>query len=409
MLKSAAKYLAWVLAVLVCAVVAIVGAAYITNPVFYGRLLTVAFIDDIKDVEWYRPVETVRGGSYRPLPRATTGQRGISPEAWSAALAYAKATETFALLAWHNGQVEYEYYADGFSPADLTSTASMHKSVLALVVGQAISQGIIRSIDESVADYIPEWRDDARKAITLRHLLTMSSGLARQPITPSPFGEFMQLTMGTNIEQLALTVPAGDPPGTEFSYYNVNPQILATVIERATKMRYAEFLSDSLWSKIGAAHAKVYLDREKGSARTYCCLLASAEDWLRIGLLLLNRGMVDGQQVVSREWVAQTVSPSLANPNYGFLTWLGTTYEPKRSYGKGVAVTVPHSAEFATPDVIYFDGAGGQRVYIVPSRNLVIVRIGKGGIDFKTNEFKWDDALIPNSLIKGIKEKGQQP
>jgi CubicO group peptidase (beta-lactamase class C family) len=136
-------------------------------------------------------------------------------------------------------------------------------------------------------------------------------------------------------------------------------------------------------------------------ARTFCCIQATAEDWLRVGLLHLNRGRVGNVQVVPEDWMMQMRTPSAVNPNYGFQTWLGTVYEAKRSYGKGVPTYVPHSAPFAAPDMIYFDGAGGQRVYIVPSHQMVIVRTGAGGIDFKTGAFKWDDAIIPNALIAG--------
>ena len=99
----------------------------------------------------------------------------------------------------------------------------------------------------------------------------------------------------------------------------------------------------------------------------------------------------------------QVITPSPLNPNYGFQTWLGTTYEPVRSYGEDVPIGVPHSEPFAAPDVIFFDGAGGQRVYVVPSHALVIVRAGAGGIDFEKGQFTWDDSILPNAIIRGIR------
>lgn len=397
-LKLFGRTAAWLLALLVIGL----NVLYWTDPLYYRRMAMLPFIDIVRDVEAYTPLEVVRGVPGPPLPRAPEGARTIPAAAWQRALDYARAMDSFALVVWHKGAIQYEYYMPGFKPEDRTDPASMHKSVVAILFGQLIADGYVKSVDEPVSAYIREWAGDARRDITFRHLLTMASGLERQPFSPSPFGDFMRLNVGTDIGPLVLSKRAADPPGTVFSYYNVNPQILAIVIERVTGKRYAQYLSERLWSRLGARDAYVFLDRENGPARTYCCLQASAEDWVRVGLLHLNQGRVGDAQVVAEDWMRAVVTPSALNPNYGFQTWLGTTYEARRGYGKGVDVAVPHSAPFAAPDVIYFDGAGGQRVYVVPSRELVIVRTGKGGIDFKNGLFLWDDAVIPNALIEGV-------
>ena len=98
----------------------------------------------------------------------------------------------------------------------------------------------------------------------------------------------------------------------------------------------------------------------------------------------------------------EVTAPSPLNPNYGYHVWLGTVHEPERGYGKGVPAFVPHSAPFAADDVVYFDGAGGQRVYVIPSHELVIVRTGLPARDPATGAFLWDDALLPNILVAGI-------
>jgi CubicO group peptidase (beta-lactamase class C family) len=382
-------------------IVAAVGF-YLTDPVYHGRILRLPLIDIVRDVDFYSPREVVKGNPAPPLPRAVEGRKTIAPAAWANALDYAKKMDSYALVVWQGGAIQFEYYFPGFKPEDRTDPASMHKSVVALLVGQAIADGAIASVDDPVAKYVAEWGQDDRKIITIRHLLQMASGLERQPFSPSPSGHFLRLNLGTEIEDLTLSIKAAEPPGQVFAYYNFNPQVLAIVLERATGKRYAQYLSERLWSKLGARDAYVFLDHEGGLARTYCCLQASAEDWVRVGLLHLTKGKVGDEQVVAEEWMNAVTTPSPLNPNYGFQTWLGTTYEPMRSYGKGVPTAVPHREPFAAPDVIYFDGAGGQRVYVVPSRDLVIVRTGKGGVDLKTGNFLWDDAIIPNALIRGI-------
>lgn len=394
----------------IVALLVVVGLGYyVSDPVYYGRVVRLPFVDVVRDVDFYKPLEVVKGNPAPPLERAGPDQKTISAEAWATALEYAKKMDSYAFVVWQGGAVQYEYYKDGFKPEDRTDPASMHKSVIALVVGQAVRDGYIKSIDDPVATYIPEWSGDARKAITIRHLLTMTSGLERQPFSLSPNGHFLRLNVGTEIRDLTLSIRAAEEPGKVFAYYNFNPQTLAIVLERATGKRYAQYLSESLWSKLGTRDAYVFLDHDGGLARTYCCLQASAEDWVRVGLLHLNKGKVGDLQVVPEDWMSQVTTPSPANPNYGFQTWLGTTYEPMRGYGKGVPTAVPHSAPFAAPDVIYFDGAGGQRVYVVPSKDLVIVRTGKGGVDFKTGAFLWDDAILPNALINGVKPAAPTP
>ncbi|MDX2223237.1 MAG: serine hydrolase [Rhodospirillaceae bacterium] len=397
----ALKFLGKGLAALLVLAVVGLNVLYWTDPLYYRRMASTPFIDPVSDIDWYRPLEKVAGDFAAPLPRAADGARTINAEAWHKALAYAKQTETYGLMVWHKGAVQYEYYSDGFAPDDRTDTASMHKSVVALMLGAAIADGLIGSVDDPVAKYVPEWAGDARAKITLRHLLHMASGLARQPFSLSPTGEFMRLNVGTAIEPLTLSIQPGVEPGTVFSYYNFNPQMLAIVLQRVTGKRYADYLSQRLWRPLGARDGYVYLDRAGGLARTYCCLHASPEDWLRVGLLHLNRGRVGAAQVLPEDWMAQVTAPSPLNPNYGYLTWLGTTYEDKRSYGAGVDMRVPQSEPFAAPGIVYFDGSGGQRVYIVPSHDMVIVRTGKGGVDFAAGLFKWDESAIPNALIAG--------
>jgi CubicO group peptidase (beta-lactamase class C family) len=398
-LKVVGKLLLALLALLVI----VVNVYYWSDPVFYRRMAMPIYADIVRDVDKYKPLELVKGNPASPLVRAGDVDKTISPEAWQTALDYAKKMDSYALVVWQGGAIQYEYYFPGFKPEDRTDPASMHKSVFALLFGQLIADGLIKSVDEPVATYLTEWANDERQKITFRNLLNMASGLERQPFSPSPSGDFMQLNMGTDIKALALSKKAASEPGKVFSYYNINPQILSIVVERLTGKRYAQYLSERLWSKLGTRDAYVYLERDGGLARTYCCIQASAEDWVRVGLLHLNKGKVGDQQVVAADWMMAVTTPSEVNPNYGFQTWLGTTYEPMRSFGPDIPTAVPHSAPFAEPGIIYFDGAGGQRVYVIPSKQMVIVRTGKGGIDLKTGNFLWDDAIIPNALSAGVK------
>jgi CubicO group peptidase (beta-lactamase class C family) len=397
------KWIARAFALLLAVVVTAIAALYLSEPTYYTRALKRLVIDPVRDVDAYSPLERVAGRPGAALPRSSPAARTISTEAWAEAVAYAREQDTLALVVWHRDAIQYEYYLEGFDPGARTDPASMAKSVTALVLGLAVADGHIGSVDDPVAKYVPEWRNDSRRTITIRHLLTMTSGLAQEPFTPGPFSQGTRLNAGTRIEELVLSVPLTRPPGEGFSYFNFNSQLLGVVIERATGRRFADYLAERLWSRLGTSDAFVYLDREQGMARTYCCLQATAEDWLRVGQLYLGKGRIGDEQLIPESWMQMVVDPSPANPNYGFQVWLGTRHEPRRSYGPLVSVAAPQSSPFAANDVIFLDGSGGQRVYIVPSHDLVIVRTGGGGIDFRRGEFRWDDARVPNALLAGIR------
>jgi CubicO group peptidase (beta-lactamase class C family) len=108
-----------------------------------------------------------------------------------------------------------------------------------------------------------------------------------------------------------------------------------------------------------------------------------------------NRGKVDGRQVVAADWVRTVVAPSPLNANFGINFWRGTPHLPVRRYARTVAMTVPATAPFARDDVVFIDGAGGQRVYVVPSAGLTIVRIGRPSTS-------WDDSALVNRVLAGM-------
>lgn len=404
-LKRALKWLGMTLA----AVIAVpIGAGvlfgfglYVTDPLYYGRYFGAFTIDPVKDVEWYGPLEAVPGEEGPALPRAAA-EKTISAAAWEEAVAYAEEMESVALLVWHRGALQYEHYGEGFDRNSRTDPASMHKSVIALVVGAAIADGTLPSVDTRASLYLTEWAGDDRANITIRQMLQMTSGLYKDPFSLSPFASFQLLNHGTQLEALTLAQPAREAPDTVFDYNNFNPQALSIVLERATGQRYANVLSEKLWSKLGARTAYVYLDREGGLARTYCCLHATAEDWLRVGLLFLNKGRVADAQVLPEAWITAVTTGSSLAPNYGYLTWLGTPYAQKRNYGPYVQTYAQHDEPYLADDVILFDGAGGQRLYIIPSYDMVIVRTGTGGLDFAAGTFTWEDSRIPNTLMRGV-------
>jgi len=357
------------------------------DPVLTTRLLTMD----------QGPEATVRGGAPLIIPAKEESRRTIAPAALDAAVAYGEAKDSHALIVYRGNGIELEHYYPGYDAATITPTQSMHKSVLAMLVGIAIDQGHIPDADMPAAEFLTEWANDDRNKITVRQMLQQVSGIDFDSFSPDITSGFFQLMLGDNIRPVALETGILFPPDTEFDYNSVNPEALGILIERATGQPYADYLSEALWQHIGAPDAAVVLDSaEHKMARTFCCLQATARSWLHLGLLHLQNGKLGNKQVVPAEWIKLIQTPGAIQPNYGYLTWLGSEWSEQRYYNRKTSTSVLHSEPFVAPDVIYFDGMGGQRVYIIPSAEMVIVRTGALSMD-------WDDSVLPNILVRGIR------
>ena len=340
-------------------------------------------------IDRYEPLGLVRGAE-RSLPVDEAGSD--YEEAHNIALE----TKSYALLIWQAGALRVEKYFEPGTPDLRQEAASMHKSVLALLVAAAIDDGFIESANDEAGRYIPEWADDPRGAIRVVDLLTMSSGLAPMSGDGGADSDAARYIYdGLDARQKTLSQPLLDKPGELFDYQNLTSQVLVIVLENATRKPYAEYLSSRLWQPIGAADAYVWLNEPDGFPRGYSTLLATARDWLRIGLLVKDRGEYEGERIVAADLIEAATSSSASNPVYGWQIWLGTEYQPKRRYSSRRPLSVVASEPFLVDDMIYFDGFGGQRVYVSREKDLVIVRLGEMDVD-------WDDAALPNAVIRDL-------
>ncbi|MDH5277139.1 MAG: beta-lactamase family protein [Gammaproteobacteria bacterium] len=357
---------------------------YVARPTLTTRLVGLMF-------DMQGPQQGIAGGVVPALVVATDAERTIPADALDRIVAWGGTMDSHALLVWQGGALQLEHYYPGHSIQSVTATQSMHKSLLAMLVGIAIDQGLIGSVDDTVATYVREWAADERSRITIRDMLQQASG-----IDFPGFTGLLEMTLGDDVEPYTLNRGVAEPPGQHFEYNNINPEVLGILLQRVSGKPYSQYLEENLWRYVSKDSGKVRIDSEQhGIPITFCCLDAPARSWLRFGLLHLDGGRVGDRQVVPAQWMRDIVTPSPANPNYGYFTWLGTKYERVRRYNSKSSATVVHSEPFAAPDVIYFDGFGGQRVYIAPSRNLVIVHTGPMRQD-------WDDAVLPNMVIRAL-------
>ncbi len=349
---------------------------------------------------WLDATETVRGAFRGDAPFRPARELRIDAAALASAEAYAERTGSASLLVWQDGALEYERYWGGRGPDDVSETYSMAKSVTALAVGCAVADGAIASVDDAVARYLPEWRGTVHESVTIRQLLHMTSGLRHERFDYSPGQDprarGLRAFLGPDLESAALAFPLEDVPGAVFNYNSINTQLLLAVVERATGRRYADYVAQRLWQPLGAKDARLWLDRPGGTARAYSYFVARPRDWLRLGALVAGRGRVGDRQVLPASWIDAMTTPSPNNPDYGFQLWLGSPATGKRTYNRNTGIGATHSVPYVADDVVFFDGGGGHRVYVVPSRRLVIVRTGS------TNRADWDDAILPNAILAGL-------
>jgi CubicO group peptidase (beta-lactamase class C family) len=339
----------------------------------------------ITDVDWYVPKETVPGGGGAPLPRALPEEIRIRPEALEATAKLADDKNASALLIAHHDKIILERYWRGHQPGDPTNSASMAKTITSLLIGIARDEGMIHSLDEPAATWLPAWRDDPRNKITLRHLLQMRSGLRPQGEFDDLFSDAAYLVCGTDMRYMIDDVPLVEEPGKRFEYNNTNFQALGFVLEAATGRRYASLLSEKLWKPLGAADGATWLDRGGGDAHTAGFIFATPEDWAKVGLMFLREGEWNGRQLVSREYLREMRAPSPSEPRYGLGLWLAhNPYQLKEQ-----------EETFLADGIYYLDGHSKQRVYMVPSQSLVLVRVGENGRG-------WDETALINTVLLGL-------
>ena len=339
----------------------------------------------ITNVAWYKPMEPVPGGGGGPLPRARPDEVRIRPEALEEAAQLADSRNASALLVIHDDRVAFEKHWRGHRPEDWTNSASMAKTITALLIGIALDEGKIGSLDEPAATWLPAWRGDDRRKITLRHLLQMHSGLRPMGAYDDPTSDAAYLALGTDMRYVVDNVPAVEPPGKRFDYNNINFQALGFIIEKAVGRRHAEYLSEKLWKPLGAADAALWLDREGGSTHASGFLFARVEDWAKVGLMFLHDGEWNGRRIVSRAYLREMLAVSPGESRYGLGIWLADNRFQARE----------QEELFLTEGTYYLDGHSKQRVYVLPARGLIVVRVGENGQ-------RWDEAALSNAVVRGL-------
>lgn len=346
--------------------------------------------------EWETTVSPVAGNRDDTF-LSVAENSGLSEATTNNLIDYHQQEKGLSLVVWLNGKIQLEHFADGMDRNAVTASYSMNKSITGLMAATLHAEGIL-SLDDPVSLVLDDWKDDERGEITLRELLQHTTPL-KVVSMGNPDFRTMEILMGDDIEKAALSNPVDDA-GLGFEYATINYQVAGAVIRRyvnkAFDKSYAEYLSEKIWQPIGAGDAWLSSGTENGIPRFYAGMQASAGDWLKIGLLIKDGGMLNGKQIVPAEAISILTTPAASNKLYGLGVWLDSPEDGSREYGPNTSLAVTHSAPYLADDVIFFDGFGGQRVYIVPSEDLVIVRTGQVS-------FSFDDSILVNMVLDNAK------
>ena len=346
-------------------------------------------------LSWYTPLEKTTGNFSQPLATLASEDSAIQQDVLQEASDYAELHGSDSLVIQHNGKIVYENYWNDTKPESLFALHSITKTMNALLMGHAIKDGFIDSVDIPAATFIEEWKGSNKENIQIRDLLNKASGI-QESYNFEPTSPRIQRIMGLDIVAPNIAAETKGKPGTAFLHVNPNSQILGIIIERATGQRFSEYFSEKIWQPLGARDAFFFVDKLGGMVHTDCCMWASIRDIVRVGEMLMHKGTFKGSQIIPAGWVDEMIKPSKANVNYGMQLWIGKEFVEYRPYDPSTTIFLNyHSEPFQADDVFFLDGLGKKRLYVVPSKSLVILRTGP-------NSSEWDDSKLPNLLIRAL-------
>ncbi|MBU3806982.1 MAG: beta-lactamase family protein [Candidatus Phocaeicola faecipullorum] len=279
--------------------------------------------------------------------------------------AYIDDMKTVSFLVIRNDSILYETYRGGWNDTLTSNLFSATKSIVGMLVGIAMDEGKIGSVDDKVMKYIPEYNRGRQKDITIRNLLTMSAGMDWDEAYASLFSVTTHGYYGNDLYKLIMRLDIVDTPGVQYSYRSGETQLLSFVLEAATGETISKYAEKKLWRPMMAGQDAFWLlDKKDGDEKSFCCFHTTARDAARFGRLMLNMGNWNGRQLVSRKYMEEALAPASYLKDqwgkdpltyYGYQTWI-MNYNGERCP--------------------YFRGMLGQYIIAIPSKNAVVVRLG---------------------------------
>jgi len=278
---------------------------------------------------------TVRSGDHvRFLPKSRKSldiRFAVGATSYSVA-SYMAAQRISGLLVIKDGRILLERYGLGRRPRDTWTGFSVTKSVTSILVGAALKDGAIKSLDDPVTRYLPEMKGSAYDDVTVRDLITMTSGVRWTEAYGDPNSDVVRIGSWKGepgvdpIVSYMRTLPRVDPPGKVFHYKSGEADLVAVLVARATGKPLADYLSQKIWRPFGMERNGVWITDAAGVERGGCCLSMSLRDYARLGLFMLNADGPLERRVLPEGWIAQSTSPQVptgrGDTSYGYMWWI---------------------------------------------------------------------------------------
>lgn len=370
----------------VAAVLILLAIVIAVSPLYIQRGITRNF-SDVTDYRFFDNA-IVKKGKGEPWKKSESDhQKTLSQDHLDSIVE----NKSLAFLVIQNDSIIYEQYWRGYSDSSLSGSFSMAKSVVSLLMGIAIEEGKVKSIEDFISDYIPEFKRKGTDTIRIKDILTMSGGFDWTESYMNIFGKTADIYYGDRVQKVVGNLKAAYPPGTEYYYSSAETQMIGWVIENAYGKTIPELFSEKIWSKIGAEHDALWsLDKESGVAKTFCCINSNARDFARLGKLVLQKGMWDSTQIVPADYIKSATNPA---------TWLKDRDGNTLDY-YGYQFWIMNYKGLTIP---YFRGVKGQFIYVIPEKNAVVVRLGEYVSQTKIHNHSVDSYMYINAALQVLK------
>jgi CubicO group peptidase (beta-lactamase class C family) len=329
----------------------VTGKTYLFKAVYYNF----AGIEDYKIFS----NDTIATSTPQPWSFAADFNKHPLPDTLQALLEKLK---TVAVVVTKSNSLLFEKYWEGYNEASLSNSFSMAKSYTSLLVGAAIKDGKISSVEQPVGDFLPEFRQGLGAKLRIKDLLTMTSGSDWNESYANPLSVTTEAYYGSDLYKTATGVKIIRQPGSYHTYHSGDTQLLGLLLEKATGKKLSVYASEKLWKPLGAEQPALWsTDKAGGHAKAYCCVSSNARDFARIGQLMLDSGRWKGVEIIDPAYYSASITPSLIPDEegkpcdyYGYQWWLRPNY----------------------PGVFYARGILGQYTIVIPSKQIVVVRLG---------------------------------
>lgn len=340
--------------------------AFILSSCYLGRM-AVYNVADINDYKKSPQLPVHKGPdvfTFFQAPRALNADwfssKFIDSDKISDFASLFEETKTTSFLIIKNDSIIYEEYFGKYNDSSVFTSFSVNKSFVSALIGIAISEGRISSVNDPITKYLPIFKNDGFDKITIEHLLNMESGIDFDENYFNPFAEIGKYYYGKNLRAKVAKLKVKSEPGKEYNYLSVNTLLLAMILESATGKPLDAYYQEKLWIPLGMEFdATVNIDNNKSRVvKGYCCLNARTRDYAKFGRLYLNHGNWNGAQVVPADWVKTS-----------------TTYnqysKEKQSIYYHYQWRMDNSGNF------FAQGLLGQFIFVNPHTHVIIVRTGK--------------------------------